>query len=269
MASSTRSTRPLRGLPQIRDLGFIVAGGGRWTEVKREKRCTITTPAPWLLLPQVVHEGEGYRLTLELLPDPSRDVLLISYRLEGEGMRLNPLLAPHLSRSGTNNTAWVESSGLYAQRQDRSLCLASYPPFGRGSAGFVGASDGWQDFARHGAMTWEFTRAADGNVALMGELDAPTGVLALAFALTPQGARTLAWSSLAEGYSHVREMHFGSDRWERTGDRAARPLGLGMFGVRLDPGELCGAEVRFTRFYPSTQRWEARDHLVALGSSAE
>jgi len=211
---------PATGLPQIRDLGFIVAGGSRWSEVKREKRYTITTPAPWLPLPLVVHEGQGYRLTLELLADPSRDVFLISYRLEGEGMRLYPLLAPHLSRSGTNNTAWVDGD-LYAQRQDRSLCLATYPPFRRGSAGFVGASDGWQDFARSGEMTWEFPRAEDGNVALMGELDAPAGVLALAFAITPQGARTLAWSSLAQGYSHVREMYVA--QWSRWAERLRLP----------------------------------------------
>lgn len=205
---------PATGLPQVRDLGFIVAGPGTWTEIKREKRYTVTTPAPWLPLPQVVHEGDGYRLTLEFLPDPGRDVLLISYRLEGAGLRLYPLLAPHLSLSGTNNTAWVEGNDLYAQRQDRSLCLTSYPPFRRGTAGFVGASDGWQDFARYGRMTWEFGRAEDGNVALMGELNAPGGVLALAFALTPQGARTLSRSSLAEGYSHVREKYVADwSRW--------------------------------------------------------
>ena len=125
---------PATGLPQIRDLGFIVAGGGRWTEVKRDDRYALTTPEPWMPLPRVVHEGEGYRLTCEFLPDPSRDVLLISYRLEGEGLRLYPLLAPHLSRSGTNNTAWVDGADLYARREDRSLCLASSPPFRRGSA---------------------------------------------------------------------------------------------------------------------------------------
>jgi glucoamylase len=78
---------PAKGLPQIRDLGFIVAGGGRWVEVKRQSRYTLTTPAPWLPLPQVVHEGYGCRLTLEFLPDPTRDVLLISYALEGADLQ--------------------------------------------------------------------------------------------------------------------------------------------------------------------------------------
>ncbi len=212
---------PATGLPQIRDLGFIVAGNGRWTEVKREARYALSTPAPWLPFPQVVHVGDDYRLTLEFLPDPTRDVLLISYELEGEGLRLYPLLAPHLSRSGMNNSAWVEGADLYAQRQDRALCLTAYPPFRRGSAGFVGASDGWQDFARNAAMTWGFARAEDGNVALMGELDEPRGALALAFAITSSGARTLAWSALAEGYSHVREKFIA--QWSGWAERLRLP----------------------------------------------
>jgi glucoamylase len=96
---------PATGIPQIRDLGFIVAAGGRWVEVKRQNRYTLTTPAPWRPLAKVVHTGDGYELTLEFLPDPTRDVLLISYALDGADLRLYPLLAPHLSRSGTNNTA--------------------------------------------------------------------------------------------------------------------------------------------------------------------
>ncbi|MDE3103285.1 MAG: glucan 1,4-alpha-glucosidase [Chloroflexota bacterium] len=212
---------PATGMPQIRDLGFIVAGGGRWTEVKRQARYALSTPAPWLPLPTVVHQGNEYRLTLEYLPDPTRDVLLISYRLEGEGLRLYPLLAPHLSRSGTNNTAWVDGHDLHAQRQDRALCLSSYPPFRRGSAGFVGASDGWQDFAHNGAMTWDFARAEDGNVALMGELDEPSGVLALAFALGSSGASTLARSSLAEGYSHIRDRFI--EQWTGWSERLRLP----------------------------------------------
>ena len=38
------------------------------------------------------------------------------------------------------------------------------------SVGFVGASDGWQDAAPHGRARPTYGRAADGNVALTGEL---------------------------------------------------------------------------------------------------
>ena len=58
-------------------------------------------------------------------------------------------------------------------------------PLGRGSAGYVGTSDGWRDLARHRRLTWTYERAEDGNVVLTGEVDvvACDGqfVLALAF----------------------------------------------------------------------------------------
>jgi glucoamylase len=206
---------PATGQPQLRDLGFIIAGDGFWAEVKRVDRYTLSTPESYIPLPRIVHEGDRYRLTLEVLPDPVRDVLLVSYRLEGEGVALYPLLAPHLGMSGWNNTAWV-GGGLFAQSDGRSLCLLADAGFRRASAGYVGYSDGWQDFARNGAMTRTFTRAEDGNVALIGESIVAAGVFALAFAQTPEGARTLAASSVAEGYETARERFVeGWNDWGR------------------------------------------------------
>jgi len=211
---------PATGQPQLRDLGFIVAGTDFWTEVKRVNNYRLTTPEPYIPLPKIVHEGDRYRLTLEVLPDPLRDVLLIQYWLEGEGLMLYPLLAPHLGMSGWNNTARV-AEGLYAQSDGRNLCLLGDRMFARASAGYVGYSDGWQDFARNGAMTYVFTRAETGNVALMAELAAPEGVLALGFAQTPEGARTLAGSSLSEGYGTIRERFVSG--WREWGDRLDLP----------------------------------------------
>jgi glucoamylase len=211
---------PSTGQPQVRDLGFIVAGDGFWCEVKREANYELSTPAPRIPLPQVVHKGKRYRLLLEFLPDPNRDVLLIRAQLDGEGLHLYPLLAPHLGMSGWDNTAWV-ADGLYAQRDNQVLCLATAPGFARASAGYVGSSDGWQDFSRNGSMAWTFARAEQGNVALMGELDAGENVLALAFAQTAEGARTQAMASLAEGYAQVRE-HFVAG-WEAWGRQLSLP----------------------------------------------
>src|SRR3546814_5032430 len=75
---------PSAGRPQIRDLGFIVAGPSGWHEVKRVARYRLSLPKPYIPLPKIVHEGEGYRLELELSPDPSRDVILIAFRLTGK-----------------------------------------------------------------------------------------------------------------------------------------------------------------------------------------
>jgi len=189
---------PATGQPQLRDLGFVVAGSGFWAEVKRENRYTLTTPEPYVPLARVVHEGDRYRLTLEILPDPMRDVLLISYLLEGQGLALYPLLAPHLGVSGWNNTAWVDG-GLFAQSDGRNLWLLADAGFRRASAGYVGYSDGWQDFARNGTMTYSFARAEAGNVALIGECVTSEGVLALAFAQTPEGAHSCCISGGTAG----------------------------------------------------------------------
>jgi glucoamylase len=211
---------PATGQPQLRDLGFIVAGPNFWVEVKRAARYRLNTPEPYIPLPRIVHEGEEYQLILEFLPDPLRDVLLVHFELKGGGLRLYPLLAPHLGMSGWNNTAWVDD-GLFAQRNDLALCLLAAPTFDRMSAGYVGSSDGWQDFARNGRMTWTFARADEGNVALMGEIEATEGILALGFGSSPAAARTLAASSLADGYGRIRDRF--TSAWRAWGHQLRLP----------------------------------------------
>lgn len=211
---------PSTGEPQTRDLGFIVATGRSWFEVKRVNRYTLTTPKPYIPLPSVVHVGEGYRLELEVLPDPLRDTLLVRYRLEGDGVKLYPLLAPHLGPRSSENAAWT-SDGLYARGGSDCLCVLADAGFTRSSAGYVGVSDGWQDFNQNGGMTWTHRRAEPGNVALMGELEAAVGVLALGFATPPEGAQTLARSSLTEGFDVIRSRFVAG--WEAWGKELDLP----------------------------------------------
>ena len=113
---------PATGTPQIRDLGFIVSGPFGWVEIKREMLYKITVPAPYVPLPQIVHEGQGYRLVLELATDPLRDVVLVSFQLTGEGTRLYALLAPHLGNSGMDNNARAGEE-LLAWKGENALCL--------------------------------------------------------------------------------------------------------------------------------------------------
>src|SRR3546814_7781071 len=63
-------------------------------------------------------------------------------------------------------------------------------------------------------MCWTYGEALDGNVALMGELVAMEGVLALGLADSLAGARTLARSSLCEGFGAVRRCR--SITWVRS-----------------------------------------------------
>ncbi|HRQ11210.1 MAG TPA: glycoside hydrolase family 15 protein [Trueperaceae bacterium] len=212
---------PTTGRPQIRDLGFIVAKPGAWFEVKRVNRYTLTLPEPYVPLPTVVHEGDDYRLTLEVLCDPLRETLLVRYALEGADFRLYPLLAPHLGPKSGDDTAWSEEGALLAAGGSDFLCLLASAGFARSSVGYVGVSDGWQDFSRNGAMTWTYGRAEHGNVALMGELNAAEGVIALGFAESPQGARTRAVSSLVEGFGPISKTFIAG--WKAWGQALKLP----------------------------------------------
>src|SRR5665213_3835848 len=211
---------PSTGQPQIRDLGFIITGPKGWTEVKRADHYMITTPKAYVPLAKVVHEGDGYRLELEYLPHPLRDALLIRYKLEGEGLKLYALLSPHLNSDRKDNTAWA-GIDLAAQLGGVSVSLRNDAGFSKASAGYVGTSDGWQDFSHNGQMTWSYAEASDGNVALTGEVPANSSVMALSFANTIEGARTLSRSSLADDYDDVRRMFV--EEWEMWGKTLTIP----------------------------------------------
>ena len=198
---------PSNSTPQIRDLGFIVAGEGFWSEIKRVHNYSLSTPASGLLLPTIIHEHELYRLELEVVADPVRDALLIRYQLDGEGLKLYPLIAPHLDGDGDNNTGCVTAQGLLAEKNNQCLFLAADQGFTRRSVGYVGTSDGWQDFNQHQRMTWEYSQAGPGNIAMMGELTGESGTLALAFASNPEGAITLANSTLVAGFAEARRQY--------------------------------------------------------------
>ena len=210
---------PSTGHPQIRDLGFIVAGPRGWTEVKRADDYSLETPQPCVPLPRIVHKGEDFRLELEFLVHPLRDALLIKFRLSGEGTRLYALVAPHLSGARDNDA--LAGNDLLASREGIALCLQADDGFSRTSAGYAGFSDGWQDFTRNGAMSWTYPKAEAGNIALMGELAENEGVMALAFAGTREGARTLAHSSLADDYEETRRLFVS--QWEDWGRAIALP----------------------------------------------
>ncbi|HEX5297994.1 MAG TPA: glycoside hydrolase family 15 protein [Streptosporangiaceae bacterium] len=200
--------------PQVKDFGFLVAAPGWWREVKRVDRYTLSTPEAGLMLPTVVHtsSSQAYRLTLRPVVDPGHDALLVDYELTGAEARLYPLLAPHLGTSqitpesqwgtlGADNTAWAgEDMALFASDGARFLCLLAQPGFTRAGAGYVGDTDGWTDFSRHGTMTLTYGEAGPGVVALTAELAAGSGQLALGFGDSEVAARAAAQASLDAGY---------------------------------------------------------------------
>jgi len=210
--------------PQLKDLGFLVrAGNGppaQWREVKAVNSYTISPLGdPDVPLATIIHTGDFYRLSLTIVPDPDHDALLVSYDLTGLGdapeqpLSLYPLLAPHLGhyaadsgdQTGTDNTAWTDGVALYARdgSAQRFLCLGADGGFNRTSVGYVGYSDGWTDMRLHQGMTWEYTEAGPGVVALTGELLAPqgkrTGTLAIGFGYNQADALSAMQTGLVAG----------------------------------------------------------------------
>jgi glucoamylase len=229
---------PRVDIPQIRDLGFIVAGpGGFWSEVKRNQDYSLRLLAPGAAAVEVVHKHERFTLRLRVTPDPRRDVLAIECRLDGDPeLRLYVLLAPHLGATGYDNIAAVERYGrrrvLWAEQGPFGMALAAADEhqadaFGRASVGYVGTSDGWQDFAQNGAMRWEYGVAGPGNVALTGELPR-RAVLALGFGSSAEAAATLAISSLIQPFGNILQQQIADwETWQaRCAERSPATLDL-------------------------------------------
>lgn len=68
---------PRIDIPQIRDLGFIVADDqGFWVEVKRLDRHQLIW-ADGIPAIEILHQHDRFELRLRIAPEPRRDVLLI------------------------------------------------------------------------------------------------------------------------------------------------------------------------------------------------
>jgi glucoamylase len=225
---------PRVDIPQIRDLGFIVADDrGFWVEVKRLRTYRAELPQAGVPALEIVHAHARFELRLHIAPDPIRDVVLINVTLDADDpLRPYALLAPHLGGSGRDNcgeaTVHRGRRILWAAQGPFGLALAAADreqrdAWGATSAGYVGASDGWQDFARNGRLTWQFDSAGPGNIALIGELPR-AATLALAFGSSRESAATLAISSLCQPFDDVWARHV--DKWRSWQQRLELPTAL-------------------------------------------
>jgi len=210
-----------------RDVGFLIAGpGGFVSEVKRHARHVTRCPrpgVPYYAIGSECQQGR-FRLQTEIITDTERPVVLVRLMfaaLQGRAAdyRLYVLLAPHLGNYGAGNTGWIgsyrDAPGLFASRGDRALCLMASQGFGARSVGFVGSSDGWQDLMAHGELQWQYTRAENGNVALIGELPLQDGetVLAISVGRGAEEAGHQARAALEEGYPAQLARYIAP--WER------------------------------------------------------
>ena len=211
-----------------RDMGLLVTDGKSFfSEEKRRCKFENTPLEPGVPAFQLTNtELQGkYRIEKEVLTDPYRNVVLQNIRfvpLQGllSDYHVYVLLSPHLANWGYGNTGWVGDYKslpmLFAERNDCALALGCSSQWTKRSVGFVGYSDGWQDLAKNFQMSWEYSRAENGNIALTGEIDlAECGgefVLALGFGAIWSEAGQQVRSSLAESYDDLRKHYVA--QWE-------------------------------------------------------
>ena len=204
-----------------RDMGMIVTDGASF--FSEEKRHAVPGAAyladgvPGFSLVNACMQGR-YEIHKEIIADPGRNTVLqrtrfVPVRGAAKDYHLYVLLAPHIGNRGYGNSAVSgEYKGvplLFAFREGTAIALACSAGFIKRSVGFVGVSDGWQDLYRHKILTWEYTDAYDGNVAMTGEID-PTQdngefVLSIGFGRTMSEAGNSARASLLKGFDTCKK----------------------------------------------------------------
>ena len=216
--------------PNTRDFQYLISDGETFChEEKRDLDHIIEYPERDCVFYRLINsEPNGrYRLIKYVLADPHRSVFLMQTKLEivDQSLRgklhLYALLAPHLARQGAGNSGWCSEIGgnnlLHAERAGDHLVMGCSAGFSRRSVGYVGTSDGWTDLMKNFRMEWEYRRAPNGNIALMGEIDLTQGdsfTAAIAFGQSSQSTVTKLLQSLAEPFDVHREAYVR--QWQRT-----------------------------------------------------
>lgn len=214
-----------------RDFGLILSSdsGDMWEEkrVGRTETRPIAPGVPGFALTSTF--PQGHVIEKRILAASERDALLQHVKLTAPGgdlagLHLTAILAPHLVNRGADNTAWVaDYKGmpmLFAEGAGVYLALACDRPFKARSVGFVGVSDGWQDVHQNGRLTWDYSRAEAGNVALSAELDlsaAAEFTIAVGFGSGWAEAAHEARASLLAGFDHAESQYIaGWQAWSSS-----------------------------------------------------
>ncbi|MGI8950841.1 MAG: glycoside hydrolase family 15 protein [Chitinophagaceae bacterium] len=212
---------PREDIACLRDMELIVTDGKDFfSEEKRHTHHTtkmIKEGTPAYLVTNFCMQNK-YEIVKEIIADPFRNTVLqkVSFNAKenADDFHLYVLLAPHLNNQGSDNSGWVgEYKGipmLFAQNGSLSLALACSANWLKRSAGYAGTSDGWTDLHQHKMMTWEYTNAEHGNIALTGEIDISKNnnfLLALSFGRTPAEAANHAWASILDGFNSAKRWY--------------------------------------------------------------
>jgi glucoamylase len=229
----TEVYHPRPDIPQLKDLGFIVADDqGFWIELRRLDSYSVAWADDAIPAITITHSHARFTLTLRICVDAERDVLLIDYSLDGdpEPAAVCACSTPHgrqrrrqsglgrrlgrpariMRRAGTvRHGARLPLIG----REVRACCNVRSVSSARATAGRI--------FDRNGSMRWSYAQAGPGEVALTGKLT-NAGTLALGLCTSREAAATLAIESLATGfdacwdtYCHGWQEWLDAVRWPR------------------------------------------------------
>jgi glucoamylase len=218
--------------PQTRDTQFLITDGESFFhEERRDLDHEIECIAADALGYRVTSSDRDhrYRLVKEIISDPHQSCVLINTRLEGEPeflkkLRVYALLAPHLDIGGYGNSArrfkTAGKNSLIAWKNGTFLAMGANVGFNKTSCGYVGHSDGWQDLHKDFQLDWEFDKADNGNVAVIGEVNLSRGrefTVGIAFGDSLHGATTALEQSLATPFAEHREKFV--EQWHRACSR--------------------------------------------------
>lgn len=214
--------------PQVRDGQFLISDGETFFHEEKRDLETEVLPlnAETLGYRCSSKDPKGrYQLVKEVISDPHQSCVLVNAKFtfseEWQGkLQVYFLLAPHLEVGGLGNSVErIEVAGekvLVGWKNKTFMALGCNHGFRRSSCGFVGFSDGWQDLNDNFKMDWEFDRAENGNVAVMGEIDLSHGdefTVGIAFGDGLHAATSILVQSLAIPFSQHRARFI--EQWKR------------------------------------------------------
>lgn len=217
--------------PQIRDAQFLITDGATFFhEERRDLDGRVERLDQHALGYRITSADPKGRYTLvkEVVSDPHSACVLVRGRFIPapewkDKLRIYFLLAPHLEVGGWNNSAMklsVAGRNMLLAWKDRVyMAIDSDLGFARSSVGFVGHSDGWQDLHDNLKMDWEFDRAENGNIAVMGEIDLGKSndfVVAIGFGDSQHAATAVLNQALAQPFDAHKSKFI--DQWQRICD---------------------------------------------------
>lgn len=142
--------------------------------------------------------------------------MLVDIELQGEeSLRPYALLAPRLGEKAANHTASQQLANgfkaLTATQEPFGVAMMAADEDGGDALGWInlgliGQSDTWQDFARHGRMTWRNVEAGPGGLCLAASLHRRATV-AVGLGGSAIAAATLARASLASPFTNSWESY--------------------------------------------------------------